>query len=1287
MKSEIFNQAGSAKSFTFFLMGTFLAALFLFLPFYSWAAPLDDSMLGYWKFDNNLDDSSGDGNTSTIFNGAAYSGDFSTTAFPNSGSIYFPSLSSYVQVSNQIGVSPVNKLTFSMWVKFDQLPADGTVLGGNYSDIVQNQGFGFYVVGSQIYFKAGGVQSSPIAIVLGNWMHLTGVLSSDQVRIYLNGVEIGTLNAVGLVEYSSTVFKLGNFIGQMDDVRLYNRALLPSEIYELGYHKKHTSATWFGNTQSFEDPLSWNTGEIPDPYTIVTIPQTANQPIFSQSHLVAGINIGAGASLDISNWNLFIKDGGGFSNEGELILQNTDSQSIEGFVNDVDSGTVRIEGSLTVNSLKTGTQYYNLTIGGSGNIISQADDLIINNNLICQSGSLTLSGATTVSGDIVLNGGILNASSASPINLRGSWSAISGVSFNHGNGTVHLIGTNQSISGQNIFYNLTKNISTSDTLSFGTDELALDIAGNLSLNGANGNFLNLRSVTEGTHWSINPSGTLNISYLDVMDSNSSSPIDATLGNIVDSGNNFNWQFDVTGPNIAPSFVGGATANQFYSAGGVVSDANNISRVQFNIDMGAEWADCVAVDGNFDEPAEDFICTPVSALSDGIHSFYFNAYDINKNSASAAASLDILIDTIPPVITAFSVPTNSTSLTVSVSNFAATDSNAVAGYLVTETNTIPDLSNSGWSSVPQTSYTFYSEGTKTLYAWAKDSAGNISVSSSATVSVSSADTTPPSISLIDIFPGVNSVVITWSTDETTTTSIEYGHTTSYGQISDFATLQTAHSETISGLSACTVYHFRIISKDSSLNQSSSSDQSFTTGGCSIIPGDTVPPVISSVNSIPDINSAIINWATDEPASSIVEYGTDINYGQNVSDTSLAQTHSLNISGLNACTLYYYKIRSLDASSNEGVALNQSFTTGGCIIPVADNSTVGDASSSDSTISTVSSSEDDLDSCDLDKPGEPEIISVKARDSKSVVLEIDKASGDDDEYEIKYGTASGDYPWKVEDIDDSEIENFIINELRAGTVYYFKVRALNDCEKGDWSDEVSGKTDQENLPITQQENVLPVKTDLQVEPENTSLIQTPLAEDSEIPENEERNFLPSALAYQENEDEKEDEDGEVEKDNAKKSNASVTEGLGVSKVELTEGSGGKKNLKLEGFGPPNTELKVYVYSEDPIVLTVKTDKDGNWSYVLENELEDGEHQVYVTVSEDSGKITQKSNPLVFVKTAQAVSVVSGQAISPTQKAKNNFILLSIVVSLVGLFLALATIGWKMKASKKSKGLEIV
>ncbi|NCA94379.1 MAG: hypothetical protein EOM84_04330 [Sphingobacteriia bacterium] len=88
-----------------------------------------------------------------------------------------------------------------------------------------------------------------------------------------------------------------------------------------------------------------------------------------------------------------------------------------------------------------------------------------------------------------------------------------------------------------------------------------------------------------------------------------------------------------------------------------------------------------------------------------------------------------------------------------------------------------------------------------------------------------------------------------------------------------------------------------------------------------------------------------------------------------------------------------------------------------------------------------------------------------------------------------------------------------------------------------------------------------------------------------------------------------------------------------------------------------------------------------------MEDGEHQVYVTVSEDSGKITQKSNPLVFVKTAQAVSVVSGQAISPTQKAKNNFILLSIVVSLVGLFLALATIGWKMKASKKSKGLEIV
>jgi hypothetical protein len=86
----------------------------------------------------------------------------------------------------------------------------------------------------------------------------------------------------------------------------------------------------------------------------------------------------------------------------------------------------------------------------------------------------------------------------------------------------------------------------------------------------------------------------------------------------------------------------------------------------------------------------------------------------------------------PVVTAFNIPSTSTSLTVPVSNFTAVDNTGVAGYLLTESATAPQSSNSGWSLTVPASYFFTTAGTKTLYAWVKDAAGNVSASLSAKV---------------------------------------------------------------------------------------------------------------------------------------------------------------------------------------------------------------------------------------------------------------------------------------------------------------------------------------------------------------------------------------------------------------------------------------------------------------------------------------------------------------------------------------------------------------------------
>ncbi len=99
------------------------------------------------------------------------------------------------------------------------------------------------------------------------------------------------------------------------------------------------------------------------------------------------------------------------------------------------------------------------------------------------------------------------------------------------------------------------------------------------------------------------------------------------------------------------------------------------------------------------------------------------------------------DALSPTVTAFTVPASSDSFLISITSFTATDNVAVNGYLVNELPVTPSPTAGEWSAVAQTSYTFSSPGSKTLYAWAKDAAGNVSASMSAAVTVNSLVTVP------------------------------------------------------------------------------------------------------------------------------------------------------------------------------------------------------------------------------------------------------------------------------------------------------------------------------------------------------------------------------------------------------------------------------------------------------------------------------------------------------------------------------------------------------------------
>ena len=105
------------------------------------------------------------------------------------------------------------------------------------------------------------------------------------------------------------------------------------------------------------------------------------------------------------------------------------------------------------------------------------------------------------------------------------------------------------------------------------------------------------------------------------------------------------------------------------------------------------------------------------------------------SPALSGSVSITAANQPPTITGFTIPATADSLTVPVITFSATDNIGVTGYLITEIATAPPAAFPGWSVSPAASFTTSGgPGVKTLYAWAKDAAGNVSDSKSAATTV-------------------------------------------------------------------------------------------------------------------------------------------------------------------------------------------------------------------------------------------------------------------------------------------------------------------------------------------------------------------------------------------------------------------------------------------------------------------------------------------------------------------------------------------------------------------------
>ncbi len=208
-----------------------------------------------------------------------------------------------------------------------------------------------------------------------------------------------------------------------------------------------------------------------------------------------------------------------------------------------NGGTVAFSQASGTQQVDTGSQSFsNVSHTGAGTLQLIHNALTATGTLINSAGTFNAGSVTTVSaGSVNIAGGTLIAPAT--FNVSGNWTKATAATFTANGGTVFLIGVNQSINGSTTFFNLNKTVSTADTLTFLAGSTTT-VTGTLTLQGAAGNLLKLRSSTTGSRWNINPSGSRVVSFVDVEDSNNtnSNSIIVSPATSHNSGDNLGWTF-------------------------------------------------------------------------------------------------------------------------------------------------------------------------------------------------------------------------------------------------------------------------------------------------------------------------------------------------------------------------------------------------------------------------------------------------------------------------------------------------------------------------------------------------------------------------------------------------------------------------------------------------------------------------------------------------------------------------------------------------------------------------
>jgi hypothetical protein len=182
-------------------------------------------------------DASGNGRTGTMNSGVSW-----TTAGKFGKALSFNGSSGLVTIADATSLDFTSAMTIEAWVR----PTSRS----NWDTVVMK---GYGTTGRAYALYAGDSNGRPATTVristtersaagtsslaLNTWSHVAMTYGGGRLRVYVNGAQVASTSVTGTIRTTSDALSLGGssvwgrwFAGQIDEVRLYNRALSQTEI-------------------------------------------------------------------------------------------------------------------------------------------------------------------------------------------------------------------------------------------------------------------------------------------------------------------------------------------------------------------------------------------------------------------------------------------------------------------------------------------------------------------------------------------------------------------------------------------------------------------------------------------------------------------------------------------------------------------------------------------------------------------------------------------------------------------------------------------------------------------------------------------------------------------------------------------------------------------------------------------------------------------------------------------------------------------------------------------------